>query len=168
MHRKDAAIVRLRPSVRPAGRPAYSCHPSALKRGGINRRWWSFIAPCSGDHSVLAINLTYSRISRSIGHTWTVDAPRCHNLSDSLLGLRVRSFIVKPCPHAHVDACYKVACAFSMRLCSKLLCGRGLTGAAFYRISTDSVLKQSLSGSWASCLASLRPFIEILRSLVTA
>ena len=55
----------------------------------------------------------------------------------------------------------------SMWLCSKLLGGRGLTRAAFYHISTDSVLALSLSGSLTSCLASLRPFIEILRSLVT-
>jgi len=38
----------------------------------------------------------------------------------------------------------------------------------FYQISTDSVLMRSLSGSWTSCLASLRPFIKILWSLVTA
>jgi len=56
----------------------------------------------------------------------------------------------------------------SMRLCSKLLGGQGLTLAAFYDISTDSVLAQSLSSSWTSCLTSLRPFIEILQSLVTA
>ena len=55
-----------------------------------------------------------------------------------------------------------------MRLCSKLLSGRGLglTRAAFYHISTHSVLARSLSSSWTSCLVSLRPFIEILRSLV--
>ena len=53
----------------------------------------------------------------------------------------------------------------SMRLCSKLLGGCGLTHAAFYQISTDSMLSRSLSGSWTSCLVSLQPFIKILRSL---
>ena len=38
----------------------------------------------------------------------------------------------------------------------------------FYQISTDSALARSLSDSWASCLATIWPFIEILRSLVTA
>ena len=56
----------------------------------------------------------------------------------------------------------------SVWLCSKLLGGRGLIRAAFYHISTDSMLAWSLSSSWTSCLAFLRPFIEILRSLVTA
>jgi len=42
-----------------------------------------------------------------------------------------------------------------------------LTQAAFYQISTDSLLALSLTGSLTSCLASLRPFIEILRSLVS-
>ena len=155
---------------------------------------WPFIALCSSDHYMLAIKLTEGRTSRSIGHIWSIDAPHCHTLrlSDSLLGLRVRSFIVQPCPHTHVGTCYKVTCykvspcdfvactcvctgvlqshmrLYSMQLCTKLLGGRGLTHAAFYQISTDSMLVWSLSGSLVSCLASLRPFIEMLRSLVTA
>ena len=137
-----------------------------------------------------AIKLTDSRTSRSIGYTWTVEAPRCHTLIRQF-ARPARPFVHRKAvsTHTHVGACYKVspcdfvACACvdgrggvlqsrmrfrSMRLCRKLLGGRGLTRAAFYQISTDSVLAQSHSGSWASCLASLRPFIDILRSLVTA
>ena len=51
----------------------------------------------------------------------------------------------------------------SMWLCGKLLGGRSLTRAAFYQISTDSVLARSLSVSRTSCLVSLRPLIKILR-----
>jgi len=35
------------------GRPSQIHHQGALKRGGIDtdaQRWWSFIAPCLGDH----------------------------------------------------------------------------------------------------------------------
>ena len=110
---------------------------------------------------MLAIKLTDDRTSRSIGHTRTVDAPRCHTLRQfvhSRVNIHMlQSLTVRLC--SMLRLC-------SMRLCSKLLGGRGLTRAAFYQISTDSVLARSLSGSWTSCLASLRPFIEILRSLV--
>ena len=53
-----------------------------------------------------------------------------------------------------------------MRLCSMRLCISSWVGAVratFYQISIDSVLSRSLSGcSCISCLASLRPFIDIL------
>ena len=53
---------------------------------------------------------------------WKKDDPRCHiHLPDSLLGLRVRSFIVKPRPHTRVGACYKVAC-YKVSPCDFVAC----------------------------------------------
>ena len=164
---KHARFLRTHPSqsgcvVTVMARPPTGTNPPPVfcTRESIHkdrRRWWSFIARCSGDHYVLAIELIDGRTSRS-----------------------------------HVGACYKVACYkvllcdFVALLCSMPMCGQAyykvacgfvacdfvassfITRAAFYQISTDSVLAQSISGSWTSCLASFRPFIEILQSLVTA
>ena len=73
--------------------------------------------------TVLAIELTDGRTSRSIGHIWTIDAPSCQTLMPirQFASLRVRSFIVKPCPHTHVGACYKVVC-YKVSPCDFVAC----------------------------------------------
>ena len=74
------------------------------------------------------------------------------HLLSNYFDLRIRSFIVKPCPHTHVGACYKVAC-YKVSPCDFVarydfvacdFVASSLTRAAFYQISTDSVLALSV------------------------
>ena len=115
-------------------------------------------------HAVIHIR-QFTRPARPFVHRKAVSTYTCRRLLQSRM---LQSRTVRLCSMLRLcsmrlcgRACYKVAYDFVASSC-----GRGLTRAAFYQISTDSVLARSLSCSWTSCLASLRPFIEILLSLL--